>query len=137
MEKRAKQLASDAFDRLAHQAALSIQEPLAYPDRGISMAQLRDDILRNEFSASRRQKLWERVQKKVEFNSNIRAGVKTTSSGDVARMWEWIGPIKFLEDGRGIKRESGRFGLEMGSSPPPVSDGVQEVQKWEEGHPIY
>ena len=138
MEARAKQLASDAFDRLANQAALSIQEPGAYPEKGISMAQLRDDILRNEFSSSRRQKLWERVQKKVEFNSNIRAAVRTTNSGDVARMWEWIGPVKLLEDGRSSgKRESGRFSFGMGSSPPSAQKDMTEVQKWDEGRPIY
>jgi hypothetical protein len=138
MESRAKQLASDVFDRLANHAALSIQEPVAYPDKGISMTQLRDDVLRDEFSSSRRQKLWERVQKKVEFNSNIRAAVRTTTSGDVARMWEWTGPIKLLEDGRSSgKRESGRFSLGLGSSPPTASKDTQEVQKWDEGRPIY
>jgi len=139
METRAKQLASDAFDRLANQAALSIQEPGTYPEKGISMAQLRDDILRDEFLASRRQKLWKRVQKKVEFNSNVRAAVRTTNSGDVARMWEWIGPVKLLEDGRSSgKRGSGRFSLGMGNSPPSTSSKeMKEVQKWDEGRPIY
>lgn len=138
MEARAKQLASDVFDRLANHAALSIQEPGAYPDKGISMTQLRDDVLRNEFSSSRRQKLWERVQKKVEFNSNIRAAVRTTASGDVARMWEWTGPIKLLEDGRSSgKRQSGRFSLGMDSSPPAAANDMQDVQKWDEGRPIY
>ncbi|KAH7091166.1 Man1-Src1p-C-terminal domain-containing protein [Paraphoma chrysanthemicola] len=128
MEARAKQLASDVFDRLANHAALSIQEPGAYPDKGISMAQLRDDVLRHEFSSSRRQKLWERVQKKVELNSNVRAGVRASTNGDFARMWEWTGPIKLLEDGRSSgKRESGRFSLGMGSSPPTASDEMKEV----------
>jgi hypothetical protein len=137
MEARAKQLASDVFDRLANHAALSIQEPVAYPDKGMSMTQLRDDVLRNEFSSRRRQKLWERVQKKVEFNSNVRAAVRTTTSGDVGRMWEWTGPIKLLEDGRSTKRESGRFSLGMGSSPPAAARDMQEVQRWEEGRPIF
>lgn len=138
MESRAKQLASEVFDRLANNAALSMQEPDAYPEKGISMAHLRDDVLRNEFSSSRRQKLWERVQKKVEFNSNIRAAVRTTTSGDVARMWEWIGPIKLLEDRRSsIKRESGRFSLGMGSSPPPAANDMKEGQKWDDSRPIY
>jgi hypothetical protein len=138
METRAKQLASEVFDRLANNAAMSIQEPGAYPEKGISMAQLRDDVLRNEFSSSRRQRLWERVQKKVEFNSNVRAAVKTTKSGDVARTWEWIGPIQLLEDGRSSgKRESGRFSLGLGSSPPAGALDTPEVQKWDEGRPIY
>lgn len=135
MEARAKQLASDVFERLANQAALSYQEPGAQLDKGISMAQLRDDVLRDEFSSSRRQKLWDRVQKKVEFNSNIRAAVKTTNTGDVARVWEWVGPLKLLEDGRTSgKRESGRFSFGVGSSPAPET---RETQRWDEGRPIY
>jgi hypothetical protein len=135
METRAKQLAGDVFDRLANHAALSMQEPGAYPDKGVSMTQLRDDVLRTEFSTSRRQKLWERVQKKVEFNSNVRAAVRTTANGDVGRIWEWTGPIKLLEDGRSSgKRESGRFSYGMGSSPPNAGE---MTQKWDEGRPIY
>jgi type II secretory pathway pseudopilin PulG len=129
MEVRAKQLASDAYDRLQDQAALGYHEPGA--EKGISMTQLRDDVLRTEFNASRRQKLWARVQAKVEKNTNIRAGVRTTASGDVARMWEWVGPVKRLEDGR----NSGRFSV--GSSPPSASRDMKEVQKWDEGRPIY
>ncbi|EDU41275.1 conserved hypothetical protein [Pyrenophora tritici-repentis Pt-1C-BFP] len=132
MEARAAQLAADAYDRLQDQAALSFLEPGA--EKGISMTQLRDDVLRTEFNASRRQRLWTRVQAKVERNSNIRAGVRTTATGDVARMWEWIGPVKRLEDGR---RESGRFSLGTGSSPPSGNRVAKEVKKWEEGRPIY
>ncbi|KAI4947369.1 hypothetical protein J4E91_006721 [Alternaria rosae] len=136
MEVRAKQLASDAYDRLQDQAALSYYDSGA--EKGISMTQLRDDVLRTEFNASRRQKLWTRVQAKVEKNSNIRAGVRTTASGDVARMWEWVGPVKRIDDGRSPeKRESGRFSLGTGSSPLSASRDTKEVQKWEEGHPIY
>jgi hypothetical protein len=137
MEARAKQLASEVFDRLANNAALSHQEPGAYPERGVSMAQLRDDVLRNEFSAKRRQKLWERVQKKVEFNSNVRAAVRTANSGDVARMWEWIGPLHLLEDGRSpAKRESGRFSIE--NTPSTASKQLMsEKRTWDEGHPVY
>jgi hypothetical protein len=138
MEARAKQLASDVFDRLANNAALSAQEPGAYPEKGLGMAQLRDDVLRNEFSSARRQKLWQRVQKKVEYNANVRAAVRTTASGDVGRMWEWIGPVKLIEDGRSTgKRESGHFSMGMGSSPPTAGKEMKEVQKWDEGRPMY
>lgn len=140
------QLASDVFDRLANHAALNYQEPGSFPDRGISMTQLRDDVLRNEFSSSRRQKLWERVQKKVEHNSNVRAAVRENqTSGDVARMWEWTGPIHMIEDGRsGDRRQSARYSLgpAFGSSPPDsaarqVRDEMREVQAWDESRPIY
>lgn len=138
MEARAKQLASDVFDRLANNAALSYQEPVAYPERGISSAQLRDDVLRSEFSSSRRKKLWDRVQKKVEGNSNVRAGVRTANSGDIARMWEWTGPLQLIEDGRSSGlRDSGRFSTAIASSPPTGSKVAREVKSWNEGRPAF
>lgn len=145
MEARAKVLASEVFDRLANQATLNHQEPGSNPEQGISMTQLRDDVLRNEFSSSRRQNLWTKVQKKVEHNSNIRAAVRETQSGDVARMWEWVGPVQLLEDGRSSgKRESGRYsyGPAIGSSPPDsaarqIKGEMHETKSWDEGRPIY
>ncbi|KAF2478379.1 sister chromatid separation protein-like protein [Lindgomyces ingoldianus] len=142
-EARAKQLASDVFDRLANHAALNHQEPSAYPELGISMTQLRDDILRTEFSAIRRKKLWEKVQKKVEHNSNVRAAVRENRSGDVARMWEWIGPVQMIDDGRGSgRRESSRYSLGplIGSSPPTATPRQSKEltnPAWEESRPIY
>ncbi|KAF2195695.1 sister chromatid separation protein-like protein [Zopfia rhizophila CBS 207.26] len=143
MEARAAQLAGNVFDRLANHAALNYQEPGVYPELGISMTQLRDDILRNEFSSSRRQKLWEKVQKKVEHNSNIRAAVREGRSGDVARMWEWIGPVQPIDDGRGSsRRESSRYSLgpAIASSPPDSAPWEMKELKnsaWDEGRPIY
>ncbi|KAF2791854.1 hypothetical protein K505DRAFT_326558 [Melanomma pulvis-pyrius CBS 109.77] len=144
MEARAKHLASNVFDRLANHAALNTQDPGAYPEPGVSMTQLRDDVLRTEFSASKRQQLWEKVQKKVEHNSNVRAAVREGRSGDVARMWEWIGPVQLIEDGQsgGRRRESGRYSLgsAMGSSPPEVASWEMKELKgaaWDESRPIY
>ncbi|KAF1963660.1 hypothetical protein CC80DRAFT_460569 [Byssothecium circinans] len=127
MEARAKQLASDVFDRLANQAALAHEEPGAYGEPGLSMNQLRDDVLRHEFSAARRISLWDRVQKKVEHNSNVRAAVRQGQSGDITRMWEWIGPIQLIEDGRGSGKRGGRPGRQSlgwapGSSPPEFKE---------------
>lgn len=133
MEDRAKQLAADVFDRLANHAALNHQDSGAYPDQGISMNQLRDDVLRNEFSSSRRQKLWARVQKKVEHNSNVRAAVRENHSGDVARMWEWVGPVQLLEDGRtSTGKKGGRYSL-----GPAIESSPPQANKWDEGHPVY
>jgi hypothetical protein len=139
MEARAKQLASDVFDRLANQAAVAHYEPGARQEPGLSMNQLRDDVLRNEFSSSRRMKLWQRVQKKVEHNSNIRAAVREAPNGDITRMWEWTGPVQMLEDGRSSgKRDGGRYSLGWApNSSPPEQKEVKEVTQWDDGHPIY
>ncbi|EON67958.1 hypothetical protein W97_07455 [Coniosporium apollinis CBS 100218] len=157
MEARAKQLASYALDRLAVQAALHAQDPHAYGEAYIPMGQLRDDVLRDEFSATRRQRLWERVQKKVEGNSNIRPMVREGRSGDVSRVWEWVGAIRAIEgvDGGSARRESSRFSfgpiagsspavgssLIVGSSPIKEDEGIKremmQMNKWDEGRPIY
>jgi hypothetical protein len=140
MEARAKQLAGEVFDRLANHAALNHQEPGSYPDQGISMAQLRDDVLRNEFSTRRRQQLWTRVQKKVEHNANVRAAVRENHSGDVARMWEWVGPVQMLEDARSSsRRESGQYRYPAVENTPlnRASRENLQVSKYDEGHPIY
>lgn len=139
MEARAKQLASEVFDRLANHAALNHQEPGSYPEQGIGMAQLRDDVLRNEFSTFRRQQLWSKVQKKVEHNSNVRAAVRENHSGDVARMWEWTGPVQLLDDGRGSGKSTRySYGPAIGSSPPDSTPReMTETKGWDEGRPIY
>lgn len=147
-EESAKRLASFALDRLATQATLHLEEPSRIPESWISMTQLRDHILRDEFSASKRQKLWQKVQKLVENNSNVRAIVRESRTGEVSRVWEWIGAIGTIEDGRGSdRRRSSRvsFGL-LGSSPigrgdtPSMTRNEKEMgetRKWDEGRPLY
>lgn len=98
------------------------------------MGQLRDDVLRDEFSANRRQKLWEKVQKKVEANSNVRSSIREGRSGEVSRAWEWIGAVGAIEAGGSGK--STRFGTPLGAIQSK-EDGMVERRTWEEGRPIY
>jgi hypothetical protein len=149
-EAKAKQLASFALQRLAEQAAWHAYDPRGYPENWISMVHLRDEILRDDFSASSRAKLWAKVQKKVEQNSNVRPMMREGRSGDMSRVWEWVGAVRAIEDGRagdesGSRRKSGRYstGTLIGSSPPalvPVKEDREEMEqlgKWDEGRPIY
>ena len=109
------------------------------------MAQLRDDVLRNEYSTTRRKQLWERVQQKVEHNSNVRPMVREGRSGDVGRVWEWVGAIGMLESPPTStsheRRKSGRvsFGGEQWISPrkEDYSSEMSQVSKWEEGGRYY
>ena len=144
-------LVATTLDRLATQAALYNQG--AAPESWISVGQLRDDVLRNEFSAKRRERLWKRVKAVVEMNANVRASVREGRGGDVSRVWEWIGSTGLIEDVRGSsatrgRRESSRlslgFGSASGSSPMPATvsgDGVAgrevEQRRWDEGRPVY
>jgi hypothetical protein len=79
------------------------------------MAQLRDDVLRDEFSASRRKKLWEKVQAKVEVNSNVRPSVREDRNGEVGRVWEWIGSVGAIDNSPYVDRVDRRSGGYRGS----------------------
>jgi len=148
-ETQAKELAKMALAKLAEQASLHAYDPQSCPESYIGMGNLRDDVLRDEFSASRRTKLWEKVQKKVEQNSNVRSMVRESRTGDVGRLWEWVGAVAAIEDGRGSgRRQSGRYSLPAASSPlsgehtaleytPEVKHEMKEVRHWDDSRPIY
>ncbi|KAL8898024.1 MAG: hypothetical protein Q9207_006909 [Kuettlingeria erythrocarpa] len=108
---RVPALVSTTLDRLATQAALYNRGDA--PESWISVGQLRDDVLRDEFSAKRREALWRRVKKVVEMNANVRASERELRSGDVARVWEWIGNLGIIDDAwaEGGRRSGMRFSL--------------------------
>ena len=140
-EARAKLLASEALERLSLQAALHAQEPGTYREDYVSVAQLRDDILRDEFSATRRKKVWEKVQQKVEHNSNVRPLVKEGRAGDVGRVWEWVGAVGMIDtppQGLNRRKSAQRVWLGGKSNDRFVdSNEGSEIPKWKEGRPYY
>ena len=100
---------------------------------------MRDDILREEYSAARREAIWKRVRPIVEMNSNVRASVKEGRLGEISRVWEWIGNVAAIEDG-GDRRRSGRKWLGPAAESPERSaspNAVGELRKWDEGRPVY
>lgn len=118
------------LDRLATQAAL--KEDGRVQEGFISVGQLRDDVLRNVFSAQERERVWQRVRKIVEGNSNVRAATREGGkTGEWSRVWEWIGPVDLIPGLEG--RQSG---LIQGTHSPGDQQQV-EVRKWNEGRPIY
>jgi hypothetical protein len=135
---RVPALVSMVLDRLATQAALHEQE-LA-PESFISLGQLRDDVLRDEFSATRRDRIWKKVQAIVERNANIRASVREGRSGDISRQWEWIGNTDSVDESKLIdRRRSGRYsyGIAKNGTPDP-GRSESPTHKWQsEGRPIY
>ena len=142
---RVPSLVATTLDRLATQAALHARGDAA--ESWISVGQLRDDVLRREFSDQRRENLWKRVQAVVERNANVRASVREGRGGDVSRVWEWVGSVGLLEDaawnGGVNKRVS--FGPVVEGLPdeiPTLREGREgqamlEKRKWDEGRPIY
>ncbi|MCJ1445592.1 MAG: inner nuclear membrane protein enriched at telomere/subtelomere region [Stictis urceolatum] len=138
---RVPALVASTLDRLATQAALHAQG--STPEPFISMGQMRDDVLRDEFSIKRRDDIWNRVKQVVEMNTNVRANVKENRYGEISRQWEWIGGLPTVEDGwSGDRRQSGRHSMgpriTPESKPTPVRDGTpMEARHWDEGRPIY
>jgi len=96
-EQRAKHLATVTLERLAAQAAWARSVLSDEAESFVSVAHMRDDVLRDEFSSKRRQQLWQKVQLKVEGNSNVRSSVREGRSGEVGRAWEWIGSLGAIE----------------------------------------
>ena len=148
---RIPNLIAITLDRLATQAALYSRGDAR--DSWISVGQLRDDILREEFNDRRREAMWTRVRDVVEKNANVRASSRELRGGDMSRVWEWIGSIGLLDDpgfsGRksGAKRVSWGGTIDNGESrerPSPSGLGggdqsqrTSEQRKWDEGRPIY
>ena len=137
-----RELTGLALEELSQQASWHAADPARYPDNSIPVAQLRDDVLRNEFSTTRRKKLWELVQQKVEHNSNVRPLNKEGRSGDWGRAWEWVGAVRMIESPptSNERRKTGRvsFGGEQWIPPrEDYSTEMSQVSKWEEGRQYY
>jgi len=80
------------------------------------MVALRDDVLRDEFSAARRGALWDVVRSLVEGNANVRSMVREArATGEVSRVWQWIGAVQRLESPGSGRRGSRRFSAGSGA----------------------
>jgi hypothetical protein len=145
-EKKAKALASLALQKLNEQASLHAYDPDSYPQGYMGVSQLRDDVLRDVDSTRARKALWERVQKKVEGNSNVRPMVREGRTGDVGRVWEWVGAVNMIEDSpsmveRSSRRKSGNRVSFGGVTEERLIEARGEEmvggKKWEEGGSYY
>ncbi|KAJ5619640.1 hypothetical protein N7510_003624 [Penicillium lagena] len=148
---RVPELVATTLDRLATQAALYSRSDAREPY--IPIGQLRDDVLRSELHGSRREELWRRVRNVVEGNANVRAAVREGHSGDVSRVWEWIGGIGGValspeNLNSAHRRDSARFSLpspaghhvstpDAGKAESSTTSPRRESRRWDEGRPIY
>lgn len=128
-------LVATTLDRLATQAALHVRGDAAEP--WISVGQLRDDVLRDEFSAKRREEIWKKVKAVVEMNANVRSSVREGRGGEVSRVWEWIGSVGLLgEDAwSGPRRSNAR--ISYGGGLDGERGLTPEGRTWDEGRPVY
>lgn len=105
-KEQVTQLVHVAFQKLAQHATNNPTEPC------IGAVQLRDQVLQHEFNPQKRKQLWDGVQKIVEMNSNVRAG-EGEVSGEVMRVWTWIGgrtSSARMVNGMGATGEIGNWG---------------------------
>lgn len=88
--RRVASLVQIALDTLRRQELSHHSDPVTYPYPFLSSMHLRDDILEDEHSTAVRRRVWDKVERVVEGNSNVRANVEVVN-GDETRVWRWVG----------------------------------------------
>ncbi|KAJ4487996.1 Man1-Src1p-C-terminal domain-containing protein [Lentinula aciculospora] len=105
--KRIAGLVQIALDALQQQELSHYTDPVSTPQPFLSSIQLRDLVLLEEHSAQVRQKVWEKVEKIVEGNANVRANMEEVYGGDELRVWRWVGSTAgSIDAGRNIFKHS-------------------------------
>lgn len=89
--RRIAGLVQVALDTLRNQEMAHYTDPLTAPEPYLSSIQLRDLVLQDEHSVPTRRRLWERVERVVESNANVRANLEEIRGGDETRVWRWVG----------------------------------------------
>jgi Man1-Src1p-C-terminal domain len=89
--KRVAELVQIVLDTLRNQELAHYTDPITAPQPYLSSLQLRDLILQDEHSIPQRRRLWDRVERVVESNSNVRANLEEVKGGDEMRVWRWVG----------------------------------------------
>lgn len=89
--RRVGDLAQVVLDALRNQELAHHIDPVSAPHSFLSSLHLRDLILQDENSFPVRRRLWDKVEKIVEGNTNVRVSIEELEGGDEGRVWRWIG----------------------------------------------
>lgn len=89
--RRIAGLVQVALDTLRNQEFAYYTDPISNPEPYLSSIQLRDVVLQDEHSVNVRRRLWEKVERVVEGNANVRANLEEIEGGDETRVWRWVG----------------------------------------------
>jgi len=87
---RVSGLVQTALDQLRQQETAYYTDPVTYRHPYLSSLHLRDLILRDEHSVATRKRVWDRVERVVENNANVRVNMEEVG-GDEVKVWSWIG----------------------------------------------
>lgn len=88
--RRVAELVQVSLDTLRSQEIAHHIDPVSNPHGYLSSMHLRDLILQDEHSAKTRQRVWQKVERVVEGNANVRATLEQLN-GDETRAWQWTG----------------------------------------------
>jgi Man1-Src1p-C-terminal domain len=94
--KRVAELVQIALDTLRNQEMNYYSDPATYMNPYIPSLQLRDLVLQEEHSIPVRTRLWNKVERIVEGNANVRASLEELRSGEEARTWRWVGSSGYV-----------------------------------------
>jgi len=89
-DTKVKELVEEALDTLEDREFAYHADPVSTAEPYVVPVHLRDLILRDEHSPSRRQRVWEKVMKVVEDNANVRTNMEEVR-GEDTKVWRWIG----------------------------------------------
>ncbi|KIK54513.1 hypothetical protein GYMLUDRAFT_249446 [Collybiopsis luxurians FD-317 M1] len=93
------------MDALQKQQAAYNANPVSI-EPFLSSTQLRDLVLQEEFSVSKRQEIWRKVENIIESNANVRVNEEEIC-GDEARVWRWLGSVDKINVGGRSSLQSG------------------------------
>lgn len=102
--ERVAALVQIALDLLRNQELAHHTDPVTAPQPYLSSLQLRDLILQDEHSVGIRRRLWERVERVVEGNANVRTNLEEVEGGDELRVWRWVGSAGAISPGSGGRK---------------------------------
>ncbi|THH32114.1 hypothetical protein EUX98_g2065 [Antrodiella citrinella] len=97
--RRVATLVQTALESMRNQELAHHTDPVTAPHPYLSSLQLRDLILQDEHSVGTRRRLWERVERVVEANANVRTNLEEVAGGDEMRVWRWVGGAGTLSPG--------------------------------------
>jgi len=89
--RRVYDLVQIALDTLRNQELLHHTDPVTNPHAYLSSIHLRDLVLQDEHSIPVRRRLWDKVERVVEGNTNVRTSMEELVGGDEGRVWRWVG----------------------------------------------
>jgi len=95
-------LVQTALDGLRSQELAHHTDPITARHPYLSSLQLRDYVLQDEHSVPARTRLWAKVEKVVEGNTNVRANLEETEAGDELRVWRWVGHATPVRENRRV-----------------------------------